>query len=72
MLGRLRLSYASNSSNPRVTLVTRVPMKHQRSLAHMTLLGIDKQDQSSRQLPEAIVVWRGFTRVTDVISSDSH
>ena len=38
-------------------------IEHPRSLAHMTLLDIEKQDQSSRLLPEAIAVWRGFTRV---------
>ena len=55
----------------RVTQVTRLPIEHPRSLAHVALLDIDKQGKSSRLLSEAIAVWRGFTRVTDVISSDS-
>ena len=51
--------------------ITRVPIEQSRSLAHVTLLDIDNQRESSRPLPEAIAVGRGFTRVTDVISSDS-
>ena len=48
----------------RVTRVTRVSIEHPRSLAHVTLLDIYKQGESSRPLPEAIAVWGGFTRAT--------
>ena len=48
----------------RVPRVTWVLIEHPRSLAHVTLLAIDKQGESSRPLPKAIAVWRGFTRVT--------
>ena len=55
----LRLSYTN-------TWVTRpVPIEHPRSLAHVTLLDLDKQGESSRPLPEAMTVWREFTWVTD-------
>ena len=36
--GRLRLSYASNSRNPRVT---RVPIEQPRSLEHVTIFDLD-------------------------------
>ena len=36
-----------------------MPIEHTRSLAHVTLLDIDKQGESSRPLPEAIAVWGG-------------
>ena len=38
ILGRLRLSYASNSRNPRVT---RVPIEQPRSLEHVTIFDLD-------------------------------
>ena len=41
-----------------------MPIEHTRSLAHVTLLDIGGQGQSARPLPEAIAVWRVFTRVT--------
>jgi len=59
------LSYTSNPSN------TRVPIELSRSLAYVTVVDLDKQAELSRPLPEAVSVWRGFTRVTDVITSDS-
>ena len=37
-LGRLRLSYASNSRNPRAT---RVPIEQPRSLEHVTIFDLD-------------------------------
>ena len=44
----------------RVTPVIRVPIEHLRSLAHVTLIGIDKQGESSIDFDRA-------TRVTPVI-----
>ena len=44
--------------------ITRVPIAHPRSLAHVTLLDIDKQGECSRPLPEVIAVWGGYTRVS--------
>ena len=38
MSGRLRLSYASNSRNPRAT---RVPIEQPRSLEHVTIFDLD-------------------------------
>ena len=55
-----------------VTRVTRVPIKHPRSLAHVTLLDINKQDQLPRPLPRAIVVWRGFTWVITSVAVTSN
>ena len=61
LLGRLRLSYAIN----------RVPIEQPRTLEHVTVFNLDQQDESSRPLLEAIASFTGFTRVTDVINSDS-
>ena len=55
--GRLRLSYASNSRNPNANRTSKITWSRD-------LFDIDKQGQSPRPLPEAIAVWRGFTRVT--------
>ena len=38
LLGRLRLSYASNSRNPRVT---RVPIEQPQSIEHVTIFELD-------------------------------
>ena len=54
-----------------VTRVTRVPIEHPRSLVHVIIFDLDKQGKSSKPLPVAVAVWRGFNRVTDVISSDT-
>ena len=51
-----------------MTRVMRVPVEHTISRGHVTILDLDKQGES---LPKAIAVWTGFTRVTEVISSDS-
>jgi len=75
IIHQIKLSSVNPESNKavfdRATRVTRRPIEHPRSLAHATLLDLDKQGDSSRPLPEGIAVWRELTRVADVISSDT-